>query len=239
MRVWVWSRVWGAVWVYSGQWVLTWSCLEDAGVGGALTSRTPHVSNAGLGFQYSLPAHPCQDGAGWALLGMMLRERVVETDDEGVVTFSDRAGPARVSAADALRHRFMSQVCQAHGAVWRVIRVQHRRWVLIDPPCILTPLRVLGRVVLSLRSPQARRPGTASVAEAAATAAAASGAAKLSGSRGTSSAPTSVPSSSVDPYAAAAAAGAAASRDVGASKAGAFGRAVGRVGVDGRIGVTV
>ena len=41
---------------------------------------------------------------------MLLRERVVETDDEGVVTFSDRAGPARVSAADALRHRFMAQV---------------------------------------------------------------------------------------------------------------------------------
>lgn len=46
------------------------------------------------------------NGAGWALLGSMLRERAIETDDEGTVTFSERSGRApRISAPDALRHR--------------------------------------------------------------------------------------------------------------------------------------
>ena len=47
-------------------------------------------------------------GAGWALLGAMLRDRAIETDDEGTVTFSERSGMRqRISAPDALKHRLI------------------------------------------------------------------------------------------------------------------------------------
>jgi hypothetical protein len=68
------------------------------------------------------------DGAGWALLGTMLRERAIETDDEGVVTFTDKGVP-RVSASEALRHRCASAACVPHGA-WRQL-VPSRPWQLV------------------------------------------------------------------------------------------------------------
>ncbi len=43
-------------------------------------------------------------GAGWSLLGLLLKERSIETDDEGRVAFTNDSDP-RISAAEALKHR--------------------------------------------------------------------------------------------------------------------------------------
>jgi hypothetical protein len=80
------------------------------------------------------PRHP----AGWELAQALLRPRSIEVDGDGGVTFTNDSSAPRISATQALRHRFLRRAADPLAlALSRAPRALPPRCLL--PCCRLAP----------------------------------------------------------------------------------------------------